>query len=63
MKTLLAGVLVAATMAIAVPAPASAFGIHVGPRGVGVNLGVRRGFRHRGFGYRRPFVRHGFRRF
>ena len=55
MKTLVAGVLVAATMALALPEPASAIGIVVGPRGgVGVRLG-RPGFRG-GYGYRRGYV-------
>ena len=61
MKTLVAGVLVAATMALALPEPASAFGIVVGPRGgVGVRLG---GYGYRGgyrYGYRRPLVGRGF---
>ena len=57
MKTLFAGILIASTMAIAAPVPASALGIHVGPRGVGVRLG-RPGY-GRGF-HRRPFVRHHF---
>ncbi|MCX8254206.1 hypothetical protein RHAL1_03164 [Beijerinckiaceae bacterium RH AL1] len=51
-KTLVAGALVASTMALTVPTPASAFGVYVGPRG-GVAVRVGPGYR----GYRRPFVR------
>lgn len=54
MKSVIAGVLVAATMTLAIPAPASAIGFHVGPRGVGINVGHRRGYGYRG--YRRPLV-------
>lgn len=55
MKTLVAGVLVAATMALSIPTPASALAVVVGPRGgVGVRVGGY-GYR-RGFAYRRPFV-------
>ena len=61
MKTLLAGVLIASTVALSIPTPAAALGIVVGPRGgVGVRLGglgYRGGYYRRGFGYRRPFVR------
>ena len=72
MKTLVAGVLVAATMAVALPEPASAFGVYVGPAG-GVRVGIGRPFGYRGgyrygYGYRRPFVgrpfiRRGYRRY
>lgn len=74
MKTLLAGALIASTIALAVPAPASAIGVFVGPRGgVGVRLGglgyrggygYRRGFGYGGYGYRRGFYgRRVYRRF
>ena len=69
MKTLLAGILIASTAALAIPSPASAIGIVVGPRGgVGVRVGrpvYRRPFVRpfvRG-GFRRPLVRRGYHRF
>lgn len=66
-KTIVAGALVAATMTLSIPTPASAIGIFVGPRGgVGVRVGgfgYRGGYGYgyrRGFAYRRPFVRRGY---
>ncbi len=63
MKTFIAGALIAATVALSVPTPASAIGVFVGPRGgVGVRLGgfgYRGGYGYRrgyGYGYRRPLV-------
>ena len=64
MKSLLAGALIASTVAFVIPTPASALGVYVGPRGgVGIGLGgfgYRGGYGYRrgyGYGYRRPFVR------
>lgn len=67
LKTIVAGALVAASMTLAIPTPASAFGVYVGPRGgVGIGLGgfgyrgYGYGYRRYGYGYRGPVVRRGF---
>ena len=66
---LFAGALVASSMALVVPTPASALNLHIGPRGVGVGIGhrgypggYRGGFRHRGI-FHHGFHHRGFRRF
>ena len=61
-KTCVAALGIVGALAVATPAPTLAQGVHIGPGGVGVDIG-RPGWRERrgyhGYAYERGYRRHG----